>query len=179
MQEQLFSTQFNSSSRTYAPLFNVKGFNTEDVWCHQLEQGLIAMQSLNKARSSSETAKPPYQERLRGKNVIVVEDELLISMEMEMSLEECGSNVIGSFPSVAGFLDVCDQLSADAAILDVNLNGVMVFPVADYLVKRNIPFLFHTGNADYEQLATLYPGAPIIKKPADLPVLLETIADLL
>lgn len=141
--------------------------------------GLFAMSSSRSNETGAHSSGASYQERLQGKNILVVEDELFISMELEMSLEECGAHVIGPYPSVDEVLRVADELTADAAILDVNLNGVMVFPVADRLLERKIPFVFHTGNADSATLKSLYPGVPVTKKPADFSTLFSLVAELL
>jgi CheY-like chemotaxis protein len=77
--------------------------------------------------------------------ILVVEDEFLIRMLLEDMLEELGYAVAG----VAGRLDEATEMANsgafDVAILDVNLDGEDVFPVADILAKRGVPFVFVTG----------------------------------
>ncbi|CCM78489.1 helix-turn-helix domain-containing protein [Rhizobium mesoamericanum] len=83
---------------------------------------------------------------LEGKVVLVVEDEFALASDLASKLAEIGVNTIGPAPSVERALAHIEGSSRiDAAILDINLGGVMVFPVADELLKRNIPFYFATG----------------------------------
>jgi hypothetical protein len=59
-----------------------------------------------------------------------------------------------------------------AAILDVNLDGELVYPVADLLAARNIPFAFITGYGE-ESLSPHYANAPVLQKPIDRKALQE------
>lgn len=102
---------------------------------------------------------------LVGLSVLLVEDEALIAMELEFALLDAGAVVIGP----AGRLEEAHALlranDVDAALLDVDLNGIDVFPVADALIERDVPFLFHTGHAERRDLAERYGNAPVCRKP--------------
>ena len=82
---------------------------------------------------------------LTGKRVLVVEDEYLIALEVENALLDAGCVVVGPFASVRDALDALKVEKVDAALLDVNVGGEMVFPVAHLLEKAGTPFLFVTG----------------------------------
>ena len=82
---------------------------------------------------------------LVGKHVLVVEDELMVALTVEDALEDAGCVVVGPFSRVAVALPVARVEAIDLAVLDVNLAGEMVFPVAYALEDRGIPFLFLTG----------------------------------
>lgn len=82
---------------------------------------------------------------LEGVRVLVVEDEFLVATLIEDMLSSAGCVVSGPFPRVAEALDAVDQGTYDAAVLDVNLGGDRVDPVADALSRRNVPFAFVTG----------------------------------
>ena len=82
---------------------------------------------------------------LAGKRVLVVEDELLVAMLVEDVLAEAGCVVVGPFARVGDALAAAKSEAVDAALLDVNVAGEMVFPVAHALEERSIPFLFVTG----------------------------------
>lgn len=102
---------------------------------------------------------------LYGLQVFVVEDEAMVAMLLEDMLADFGCIIAG----VAGTLrDAQSQLSAlsmiDAAILDVNLGGEFIFPVADTLVSRNVPFVFSTAYGSPELLER-YPQAKLLRKP--------------
>ena len=85
-------------------------------------------------------------ETLLGLKVLVVEDDFFIADETRRTLTAKGAQVIGPVASVDGALAlIAASPTLDAAVLDVNLRDVMVFPVADALVARGVPFVFATG----------------------------------
>ncbi len=79
------------------------------------------------------------------KKVLVVEDELLVSMMIADMLTDLGHDVIGTAANLASAVQKSSSLPVDFAILDVNLNGELSYPAADALVARGIPFVFATG----------------------------------
>jgi len=102
--------------------------------------------------------------RLAGRRILVVEDEVMISMLIEDMLDELGCVVAAVAARQATALEFLVSERIDAAILDLNLNGDTSFGVAAALAAREIPFLFSTGYGD----ATLLPeyvGRPIMTKP--------------
>jgi len=82
---------------------------------------------------------------LRNARVLVVEDEMLVAALLEDRLEALGCHVIGPAAAVGDALELLKTEEIDAAVLDVNLGGEKVFPVADVLAARGIPFLFATA----------------------------------
>ncbi len=82
---------------------------------------------------------------LVGKRVLVVEDELLIALLVEDMLSNEGCIVVGPFARMREALAAANTESCDVALLDVNIAGEMVFPVAHALEARGVPFLFVTG----------------------------------
>ena len=97
--------------------------------------------------------------------VLVVEDELMIAMLFESILDassEC--RVIGPFARVKHALEAARNESLDAALLDIHLAGEPVFPVADLLAERDVPFAFVSGyNKDV--LPPRYRDRPLLQKP--------------
>ena len=94
---------------------------------------------------------PDGSELLNGRRVLVVEDEYFIADDMRRVLEENGAQVIGPVGSIDDALAIIDETPRiDGAVLDINLREVMVFPVADALRARGVPFVFATG---YEENA--------------------------
>jgi len=77
--------------------------------------------------------------------VLVVEDEYLVAMLIKDILEGAGCVVMGPVPRLSEALDAVDHDTCDAAILDVNLAGERIDPVARALSRRNVPFVFVTG----------------------------------
>jgi CheY-like chemotaxis protein len=86
---------------------------------------------------------------LRDRRILLVEDEYLIAMSLQDALESAGSVVLGPAPSVDKAIKTIEsEARIDAAVLDVNLGGVLAYPVADMLIARKIPFVFTSGYED-------------------------------
>ncbi len=110
------------------------------------------------------------QAGLKGKRVLVVEDEVLVSMLVEDELRDAGAEVVGPAPSVGEALRLVEAAAADggisAAVLDINLQGQGVAPVADRLAALGVPFLFATGYGDGCDTGG-HGAAPVLGKPFD------------
>lgn len=109
---------------------------------------------------------------LAGLRVLVVEDESLIGMLAEDLLEQLGCRMIGSVSSLGKALEMAKRAELDFALLDVDLAGEPVYPVAQALQARGVPFLFMSG---YGGLDGPWRGRPIVQKPFDLPQLKREI----
>jgi PAS domain S-box-containing protein len=105
--------------------------------------------------------------RVEGLRVLIVEDALLLALELEAGLQEAGAHVVGCAADVDEALSLLESTIVDAAVLDANLNGVSVAPVAEALRGRGIPFVFATGYGDSKILPEGF-DAPIIRKPYDV-----------
>jgi len=99
--------------------------------------------------------------------VLVVEDELMIRMLLEDMLGELGHTIAAAAARIDEALEVAKTADFDLAILDVNLNGEPISPVADALVARGVPFVFATGYGE-QGLPTPYRDRPTLKKPFQL-----------
>lgn len=97
--------------------------------------------------------------------ILIVEDEILIAMDLEDMVAEMGGKAIASAYNIETAIRLAESIEADAAILDVDIAGQLVFPVADILAARGIPFLFNTGHSAEEMLRARYKSAPICRKP--------------
>ena len=83
---------------------------------------------------------------LNGRKILVVEDEYLIADDLSALLREAGANVIGPAASLPTAMRLTgDTERIDAAVLDINLRGVNVFPLAEELMRRGVPIIFMTG----------------------------------
>src|SRR4051794_24920488 len=105
-------------------------------------------------------------EDIKGRCFLVVEDEYLIAADLTASLESIGIEVIGPAASVEEALRLIQNKGdrLDGAVLDINLRNERVFPVADALTARGVPFLFTTGY-DADSIPKAYAGAPRCEKP--------------
>ena len=90
-----------------------------------------------------ESARKPVVS-LAGKKVLLVEDEMVLAMMAEDTLQELGCSVV-SASRVAGALALAQNQSFDVALLDVNVAGEEVYPVAAALMVRGVPFVFASG----------------------------------
>jgi CheY-like chemotaxis protein len=106
-----------------------------------------------------------------------VEDEYAIAADVAWWLEDCGAEVVGPAPTIKDALALVDAHGAalDRALLDVNLRGEKVFPVADALLKLTVPFVFSTGYED-AMLPPAYAGVPRLTKPLNHTALLAAFA---
>jgi CheY-like chemotaxis protein len=114
---------------------------------------------------------------LEGCKILVVEDEFLVAMLIQEILEEAGCVVAGPIPRVAQALEAAERDAYDAAVLDVNLAGDRIDPVANALSRRNIPFVFVTGYSA-GALPTEYAHRPRLCKPFKMAELLGTLSNL-
>jgi PAS domain S-box-containing protein len=104
--------------------------------------------ALTARRTATETTMAglePKQSALAGRRILVVEDEPLVSMDIEASLEEAGCQIVGPAGTVEAARQQIAAGECDAALLDANLDGNPVDGLAVELTKRNIPFAFITG----------------------------------
>jgi CheY-like chemotaxis protein len=101
---------------------------------------------------------------LQGLRVLVVEDEFLVAMDIQLMLARLGCEVVGPCGDLAAALGAAETRALDLALLDINLRGQPVTPVADVLAARGVPFVFCTGYR-LDQLAGRYPSAPRLMKP--------------
>jgi CheY-like chemotaxis protein len=82
---------------------------------------------------------------LAGLRVLVVEDEMLVSLMIEEILVDHHCAIVGPYATVAEAVEAARREPIDLALLDVNIGGAQVYPVADALMARRIPFLFLSG----------------------------------
>lgn len=101
---------------------------------------------------------------LVGRQILIVEDEMVIAWLLTEMLDELGCHVVGPVCTVGQALDAIDRERFDAALLDVNLNGQFSYPVADALAARSIPFMFSTGY-DRSRIREGYRQMPMLQKP--------------
>lgn len=100
--------------------------------------------------------------------ILLAEDEGLIALDLQLSLEENGLHVIGPYATVEECLEALEEEDCDMAILDVDLKGKDVYPVAERLEKKGVPFVFHTGHANKDDIRKKFPAAKVFRKPTTI-----------
>jgi DNA-binding response OmpR family regulator len=110
--------------------------------------------------------------------VMIVEDDALLAIDLTDMLSHRGFQVIGPCSSVERALQTMADHQPDAAILDIDLNGHMSFPVADALAVLNVPFLWLSGSSP-DTLPEQYRIRPFVSKPFVPAVILGELTGLL
>lgn len=113
---------------------------------------------------------------LEHARILVVEDEFIISLELQMILEDAGAEVLGPAFRVSDALALASE-KPSCAILDLRLGHDSVSPVAQQLTRLGIPFLFYTGQNRGELAA--WPDVKLLSKPAAPQAIVAAMQDLL
>jgi CheY-like chemotaxis protein len=104
---------------------------------------------------------------ISGLRIMVVEDEFWVAEDMARVLTEAGVEVIGPIGNVTEAIQrLRETQHIDAAVLDINLLDVNVYPLAEELVDRGVPFIFTTGY-DIDTIPVTLRKIPRIEKPAE------------
>ena len=106
--------------------------------------------------------------------ILVVEDEVFIALEIEERLQRLGCEIVGPVGRLERALELARSTALDGALLDVNVKGGLVYPVAEELLAREVPVVFSTGYAP-NTLPPVFRGLPCLRKPFGVGQL-ETVA---
>ena len=109
--------------------------------------------------------------------VLVVEDDCLIAMELAAELQELGHVVIGPCTSVEQGIALSGDANLDAAILDIRVSDGLIYPLAEALQERHIPFVFATGY-DADGVPEEFRQVPLVRKPFTAEQLMSELAAL-
>jgi len=112
---------------------------------------------------------------LKGLSVLVVEDESIVSMMVENMLTDLGCADVWYASGVSEALEILAERAPDAAVLDVNLAGEQVYPVARRLAAEAIPFIFATGYGA-SGIEREWGARPVIQKPFHSDALASALA---
>jgi light-regulated signal transduction histidine kinase (bacteriophytochrome) len=116
---------------------------------------------------------------LRGKNVLLVEDSLIIALDAEDLLVRLGATHVHTEGSAVGAIAAIADSKPDLAILDINLGDHDSVPIANRLAELNIPFIFATGYGEQSQLPDHHKARPVAQKPYTLASLSRRLSELL
>ena len=114
-------------------------------------------------------------EKWRGVRLLIVEDEYFLAQDLADHFQSLGVKVLGPAGTVADALDILKSHEVEGAVLDVNLRGQRVYPVADVLLQKDVPFVFASGYGG-ELEPDAYTHVPRCIKPVDFAVLSRTLA---
>lgn len=96
--------------------------------------------------------------------ILVVEDDYFIASDVRESLQDMGCDVVGPYPTIEEAAAVVEREALDAAVLDVNLSGNAVYPLARQLIGRRVPLLFVTGYSP-DIISRKFDAVPRLTKP--------------
>lgn len=101
---------------------------------------------------------------LTGRRILVVEDDILIAMLIEEILEDLGCVIVGPVATLNEALRLAGDAALDAAVLDVTIRGGLIYPAAEQLLTRGIPFILASGYGDWA-LPEAFRNMPRLTKP--------------
>lgn len=107
--------------------------------------------------------------------ILIVEDEAMIACDLEDVVLVHGAKIAELCLDLESAMDVARDGKLDAAILDYNIGGKIVYPVADILWQRGIPFVFNTAIGERESLAQRYAGVEVCRKPTSERELIDAL----
>ena len=116
---------------------------------------------------------------LAGRRILVVEDEVLVAMELSFALADAGASVAGPAHTIRDAAALAAAGGIDAAVLDVDLHGREIFPIAALLAEAGVPFVFHTGHASRGQIPGPFADVRVFTKPTPPETLVLEISLLL
>ena len=132
---------------------------------------MAAIKGHNGKASADTTADPSSSPiTVAGNRVMIVEDEALVAMALRESLDELGFSVLGPFSRISEAMVALRNNRIDAAVLDVNLGGELIYPLADVLAADHVPFVFITGYGA-EEIEPRYARVPVLQKPIEVDAL--------
>ncbi|MBU2051277.1 MAG: response regulator [Gammaproteobacteria bacterium] len=117
-------------------------------------------------------------QKLKGKRILILEDEFVVAISLEAVLVDEGAIPIGPAANCSEALTLLDAHTVDAAVIDVNLGGELSTSVAERLRLASIPFVVTTGYGENNTVSAMG-GHAVLDKPYLPEVLIDTLAGIL
>ncbi|MGB7656373.1 MAG: response regulator [Novosphingobium sp.] len=109
--------------------------------------------------------------------VLVVDDEVLIALDVAMTLEDAGYRVLGPALTLEAAMDLIEREKPDAAVLDINIGSRTVWPLAKRLSECRVPMVFASANLGHRELQEEFSDQPRLSKPVSGHGVLSTLKD--
>ena len=117
----------------------------------------------------------PIQPSEPKRRILVVEDEAMISMLLEDMVLDCGGEIVGPVANFVDALELAHKAEFGVAVLDLNLNGTLSYPIAEVIRRRGIPVIFATGYGA-NGLLDRFSDCPTLQKPFSQQAFAEAVA---
>lgn len=111
--------------------------------------------------------------------ILVAEDEFIIAYDLCDTVKEAGYSVEGPHPNISSAMLAFQKEKPDLAILDVNLDDGIVYPLAEKLAQEDIPIIFHSGQYSREEMQKRFPSAQTLCKPCPPAEMLNSVNEAL
>src|SRR5262245_13566988 len=116
---------------------------------------------------------------LRGRRILVIEDEYFLAEDIARELKLLGAQIVGPVGEMEHAADIVEsEIALDAAIVDINLHSEMAFPVARTLRLRRVPFVFATGYGAWA-IDAEFRDVQLWEKPLDIPAMARDLGSLI
>lgn len=111
--------------------------------------------------------------------ILVAENEAIIGHDLRDTVEEAGYIVEGPHHDVSSAMQAVEAKRPDLAILDIELDDGVVYPLAERLMREDVPVIFHSGQVPLEEMTARFPQVRALKKPCPPKAMLDNVADAL
>jgi CheY-like chemotaxis protein len=115
----------------------------------------------------------PLSDDIRGRRILIAEDEAMIALDLESVLQDLGCEIIGPVADVEDLVQQFETHHPDGALLDINLRGKRVFAVLPRLIEQGLPVIITSGYDDVTLIPQDFRALPRISKPFNQAALRE------
>lgn len=116
---------------------------------------------------------------MKMQKIMIVDDEALVLLDRAMTVEDLGYEVFCDCTDIETALSCLEQETPDAALLDIDVGGTPVWPLARAMQERGCPFVFVSADSGHEELRTEFAGAALVDKPASTDELSRALQSIL
>ncbi|QUL38192.1 response regulator [Erythrobacter sp. JK5] len=111
--------------------------------------------------------------------ILVAEDEMIIGIDLCDTVAEAGFSVEGPHSGISSAMLAFQKEKPDLAILDIQLDDGIVFPLAQKLAAENVPIIFHSGRHSRAEVEAHFPTATTLEKPCPPAAMLDAVNEVL